>query len=350
MSNSTQIPSAPARQIGIIYDGYFVPREVLHVSQICVVHILQLSLSVFGMCTNIVNILVFAKMSFSNSVIISYLVLSLSDFAFVAGSLLQIIILTLVRVGVKSYVPIHHLICLVQWGPRMFYDVSGLVTVFIALQKCYCVARPLRFKTVFTDVRTFVILLVICSTTAISYVPLYASQGLRWKHVGPYRNQSKLDIWFSEDWQTVFRINDMGNRNVLPTISQIIVLLCLLVLVHRLRAASRFRQQTSTMEKQQDNPEAMSSRDVQAVKAVSLVAAIFVICNFPLVVTTYATLVEPEFNNYRKYHNLYVLIYDLRYTFLLLSASGNMLVYYKYNTNYRERLYQVLPCKRGTKE
>ena len=150
-----------------------------------------LCIVIFGLVSNTINIVVFAKIGFRDNVTVTLLFLSLSD-------LLNLILncpVVVARFMGKNFPyhvwPFHPKILFfgMFWWAYIFYDYSSFVSVFLALVRCACVSRPLRFKSMFTISRTVTILSVLFLVAVTLRVPVLTVFRLSWE-VNPVTNST----------------------------------------------------------------------------------------------------------------------------------------------------------------
>ena len=88
------------------------------------------------------------------------------------------------------------------------------------------------------------------------------------------------------------------------------------------------------------------TREAQIVRSVILVAVIFVTCQTPLMTYTLARRFESQFDdqddlmggNVQKYVFLFAVCSNISLTFTLINASINIIVYYNFNSRYRQSI------------
>ena len=121
---------------------------------------IYLPLLAFGITANILNIAVYVKSGARDNVTVSFLALSISDLLFLALLAPHITALSLDdlirrRMGVvfEWQVDPDILLYIFYWYAFVFYETSILITVYISVVRCACVAIPFKVKTTFTAKR-----------------------------------------------------------------------------------------------------------------------------------------------------------------------------------------------------
>ncbi|KAK3793319.1 hypothetical protein RRG08_042261 [Elysia crispata] len=320
---------------------------------------------VLGLASNTINIIVFAKIGFRDNVTVTLLFLSLSD-------LLNLILkcpMTVMRFMEKNF-PNHDwpfdrqiLYLGVFWYAYVFYDYSSFISVFLALVRCVCIARPLRFKSMFTTSRTVIILVILFLMALTFRAPVLTIFRLSWI-VNPLTNSTYRSIRIAPNFREIYKANDIFNRNIVSWVAYITTTTCVIILGSKLQAASRFRQslqitahakatefEKSTLQidktKTGKNPPTKTSnnlsvKDLQVIQSITLVCVIFILSQLPFQVMSTIRLLDPEFGDGRKKMYAYGFTSHISATFGYLNSSINIFVYYHFNTRYRETFLSLL--------
>ncbi|CAL1530311.1 unnamed protein product [Lymnaea stagnalis] len=245
-----------------------------------------------------------------------------------------------------SFIDFISLVYISIWYDHMFCDISVAVTTYMAVQRCCCVAMPLHFRSVFTNKRTAQALTCISGAVVVTYLPVFATQGLQ--VVNSNATSRKLVLWLSPRRPTVQGVNDVINKIILRSAAQIIVAVCLVVLAVHLMAASKFRRNLRSSRqdgaKQRESPASISRPDLQVIKSVTLVSVMFVLSNCPRLMFTYARRIEPEFNVLRAYENLYYVLSQVCNLAECMNASLTICVYVTHNSRFAAVLRKYLCC------
>ena len=216
-----------------------------------------LCILIFGLTSNTINIIVFVKIGLSDNVTLTLLFLSLSDlFTLILKCPINVAAFLVTNYPNYDW-PFSPMILYVgvYWYAYVFYDYSSFISVFLALVRCACVSRPLRFKSMFTIQRTFTILGVLFFLALTLRIPVLTVIRLRWA-VNPLTNSTYRSIRIVDNIQKIYKANDIINRNSVSWIAYITVTTCVLILASKLQTASRFRQslQNPTQVATTENP------------------------------------------------------------------------------------------------
>ena len=351
---------------------------------------ISLLLIPLGVVANIINIIVFFKTGSKDNVTISLLALSMSDLAFlvvISPHVAHIAVDHLVqyRLGIrlKWLVDPTTLLVPFYWYAFLFYDTSTLITAYISVVRCACIALPFKVKDMFTSRRALITFLVFFICVFFLRLPMFIKK--RFVRISDkLTNSSKVVVRDFEDGGLAYTINDIVSRNIQPWSCFIIVIACLVVMVSRLRASAKFRSTSSSngpsgvedrplstpktrdecdakMESKATKDEkskskVISTRDVKVLRSVILVAVIFVVCQVPFMTYSLARRLNSKFDHPDVFGKLpkYVFLFAIGNTTSKLCAfvnsTVNILVYYNHNSRYRQCLRAMMKIENPRKQ
>ncbi|RUS89232.1 hypothetical protein EGW08_002975 [Elysia chlorotica] len=324
---------------------------------------LWFAIILFGLASNTLNITVFVSLGLKDSVTVTLLFLSVSDLI----NLLLNIPMAIARCIGETY-PDHQwpidrniLYYLLYWPAVVFYDFSSFIAVFLAVVRCLCVARPLRFKSMFTPGRTVTILLSLFLAAFIFRGPVLVTNSLGWA-VNPRTNATFVYLRHLDNSEELFKVNDIFNRNIVSWMAYITAITCLVILTSSLLAASRFRQSAQVANNagpadiRQSTPGAgnsavkgerpdssLSGKDLQVVQSVTLICAVFIVSQLPFQTISMVRLFQPGFGFNEKTRVALRFANHISNTCGYLNASVNIFLYYRFNSRYRKTLCSFLP-------
>ena len=328
---------------------------------------LWLCILIFGLASNTINIIVFVKIGLRDNVTLTLLFLSLSDLVNLTLRCPKFVAEIMMKGFSDHAWPFDPQILNhgFYWYAYIFYDYSSFISVFLALVRCACVARPLRFKSMFTTQRTFTILGILFLMALTLRIPVLTITRLTWG-INPLTNSSYRSIQFTDDFHKMLKVSDIMNKNIVSWIAYVTVTTCVLILASKLQTASRFRQSlhnptqvawaensNSTLEadktkagtnlfaKNMKTSKTLSTKDLQVIKSVTLVCVIFILSQLPFQIKSTIRLFDPEFSNQRnkKFASRFTTL--VVETFGLLNTVVNIFVYYNFNSRYRETFLRV---------
>ncbi|XP_005096770.1 uncharacterized protein LOC101854565 [Aplysia californica] len=312
--------------------------------------VVQFMLGVFCIVANIVNMIVFIKIGLEDGITVAFFALAISDLLFVGFYLMVNVLAFLHNVlKLRQYLHFGSLAFLLVWYSYAFFDASMLITVFLAVQKCACVAIPLLFKNVFTRSRCVVVVVVIYVGTFAWYMPLLSQQGMLERFDSRTNTTTLL---YKKPPHAMFMLNlfKSVSRTVLPGICLSLIIISVIVLTIKLKQASKFRQASASHGNKDNNKNSdssstkqnpSSSKELRVIKAVTLVSTIFVVCYIPDIVVSCCQIFFPEFSDRGRYRNMRKLVDEIHSVMTTVNSSVNIFVYFTFNTRYREKLVSL---------
>lgn len=310
--------------------------------------------SLLGIISNVINIKIFIAMRLNDSVTVSFLALSVFDLTYVVTTLCFAIssAFSLVEKTYKTRFLIDPYAVYIYFGniAVLVNVMNTLITTFLAVARCMCVAKPLYFRHSFTVKKTTASLSGFAVFAVVAYTPIFASMGMVVR-IDRETNITRHTLWISPRRESIKNVIWTLTQMVLPASTEFIVLFCIVIMANSLRAASKFRQ-TSQLpgcdkevshlkekaDSSNDTMNKLSGKDIRVVKQVTLISLVYIMCVTPKILISTAGLIEPEFTLGRRYGFLYLSLLFLRLHFEIFNASINTFVYYAYNTKFKTML------------
>ncbi|CAG5131486.1 unnamed protein product, partial [Candidula unifasciata] len=112
------------------------------------------AITVLGIFGNIINCIVFVKQGFSDNINVSLLGLTISDLCSLICIMWTCLFFSPVVRDTDLFSPDVHILS-GTWPHIIFTRITGWITAFISLERCVCVIKPLKIKTMFTRKRHF---------------------------------------------------------------------------------------------------------------------------------------------------------------------------------------------------
>ncbi|KAK3747253.1 hypothetical protein RRG08_040647 [Elysia crispata] len=331
-------------------EGYFtitgnLPFRVVFERGLDILAPLSALLIVLGVLANILNVVVFVKTSARDSVTVSFIALSTSDLCYLllmsphyavrnASHVFQ----GRLGMSIKWLFDPRILVYPFYWYAFVFYETSTLITVYISVVRCACVAIPFKVKTTFTAGRAIAAFIIFFIFILVLRIPMLMTKSII-REFDPVTNTSRVVFKEVDDGGVASSINDIANRTILTWTSFITVVSCLVVMVIKLRASARFRSPGSSSKSAAPNRDApddahddsstsegtdqarsrtpqsqmapskvekseassrkrqvLSSREAQVVRSVVLVAIVFITCQIPFTGYSLARRFESQFD------------------------------------------------------
>ena len=306
----------------------------------------------FGFISNIVNIIVFVKSGAKDNVGVLVISLAVSDLTFlvlITPSLCGHVIFAFFRS--HSWPFDHQFISyLFYWPAFTAYDLSTYISVSLGVMRCACVAMPLKFKLVFTKSKTIIWVIFLVVLTISLQIPMLSILRISWK-TDPSTNKS-VPYLLSRNFESMSQINDVLNRGIMIYLAYATMIICVSVLSLKLYQAAQIRRSCTAGGMQQPGQtsdktvtKTMSTKDLQVVKSVALVCSIFIVAQFPFLLSSTIRLIIPEFNSGKRLSGLFGVFSQVSRTCSYLNASINIFVYYNYNSKYRDTFKSLFCAK-----
>uniref|UniRef100_A0A2C9LX96 G-protein coupled receptors family 1 profile domain-containing protein n=1 Tax=Biomphalaria glabrata TaxID=6526 RepID=A0A2C9LX96_BIOGL len=316
----------------------YVSDEVSLIFQAINFAVVCQAIDIFGTVTNIINIVVFWKQGFKDSVNVSLFALAVSD----VGMLGTLIWHNL------CFNPLFHNLDLPfdsvemqyltgGWPHVVFTRITSWITAFITLERCLCIALPLKIKSLLTARRVKVIMVSIFLILIASVTPVYCVNSYGWKYF-PSRNKTLIGLVYTPDRESVEKVSFTFNNIIIPFFAFLTIVCCTLVLVAKLRSKAKWRRK-STSAGQTDQ---MTSRDQKVTKMVVMISTLFIVCFTPICVVFIGMTAEPDLSINGKYHNMFFVVFSFGYILESTNSAMNIFIYYKMSSRYRQVFREVI--------
>ncbi|GFO02492.1 chemosensory receptor a [Plakobranchus ocellatus] len=285
-------------------------------------------LALCSVVSNIVNIVVFCRMGFDGSLTQNFLGLSIADclygciwFILSIGLIIDHFGLWKSALSLQAFVKVGSAICSIP------FFASITCTTVIAVVRCCSVVMPFHVKAVVTPRRQALAIIVLISITVVFSSYYFSCFRLDWQS-NPQKNISFISIGACESFSMRLRILDYY-RSVLIYTSLIIISVCLCILIVSLRRSANFKKVTSSADPKM-------RRELQVIKTVTLVSAIFVLCNMPVLCMAFLRQNLPGFNFDGYMRRTFGILFMFHNVITLANSSVNIFVFYFSSSNYRK--------------
>ncbi|KAK0048630.1 short-wave-sensitive opsin 1 [Biomphalaria pfeifferi] len=337
MSNSTVLNNVLATQSyltdKIIGDKV---RQIWYVVLKCAMYDL---FATIGIVANVINLSVFWEMGCHDSAGVTLISLTLSDLV----SLLILFWMGMCYNPLFTYSDVSfdtQSVVYLSGGWLKIYisRVTSWITAFLSLERCLCIAMPLRVRRALTKSRSVYINAGIFVVIFCMLPPIYSTTWLDWQWF-PDRNRTLLGLDFSSDRDHVYDTVALVNV-VLTYVSFFIILACTLLLVATLNKQLQWRNATSK------KLSSASSKELRVNKMIVLIALLFISFFFPGTVVLLVMVFVPEFNKGMFYNNLFTVVWAFIHILEAWNSSFNIFVYYHMSSKFRSILNYKFRCLR----
>ncbi|GFO38994.1 chemosensory receptor a [Plakobranchus ocellatus] len=333
---------------GIVASGFLTDAQL----DICLMILISFSqiFNIAGIIGNILNIVVLAKLGYSESSNISLTALAASDLACaVLSTWSGLCFLPPFR---GSNLPFDSINVSSLTGAFLWAYVtrtSAWITAFISFERCLCVLMPLKVKRLITTKTTLRAIIIIVILTTFPYFISYFGYRFVWIKY-PHFNATILNIISrGNDYYILLETIVMIICGVIqPILAFIIVIVCTIFLTVQLKKMSSWRKTATSVDSRANSTpsdaaagSSSSNRDVRLIRMVVAIASIFIVCFTPTCVQLVCTAMFKEFFYFGVYERLFFLISI--FTLLCQSVNGslNIIMYYNMASKYRITLRRL---------
>ncbi|XP_005091347.1 N-formyl peptide receptor 2-like [Aplysia californica] len=301
------------------------------------------ALCLLGIVANIINITVFAKQGFHDTVNISLCALAVGDLgALITQQWFNICVNPWFQDSDIPFNPLEIQSLTGGFSHRYFTKTTGWITAFVTFERCLCVSAPLKVKAIITRRVAVVFNVSIFFLMALTMLPVYLTSYYDWTFY-PALNKSLVGIHYTMDRQAVLGVSLFITDFFVPLTSFAIVILCTVIIVVQLKRKGKWRQMASgaAMTSSKQN---ISSKDKRVVAMVTVISAIFIVSFTPITVVLAARAIEPELNIIGRYANTNWTLASLGLLIETFNSTINILVYYRMSTKFKDTFKQRFPC------
>ncbi|XP_005100340.1 allatostatin-A receptor-like [Aplysia californica] len=314
-----------ASDVGLVSDDVKLLFQMVNFAIICQI------IDVFGTVTNIINIIVFVKLGFSDPVNVSLLGLTISDLGCLVTLIWHNICYNpLFNEMDLPFDPIDVQYLTAGWPHVTFTRITAWITAFITFERCLCIALPLKVKNIITPKRVAIVIVCLFIILIASVSPVYYVNRIGPK-LSQKRNRTVIGLLFTEDREEVEAISFAVNNVIVPFCAFFVVIVCTVTLVVKLRSKTKWRKETASAGKS-DN---FSGRDQKVTKMVMMISTLFIVCFTPVSVMFIGMTVEPELSIDGQYRNLFFILFSFGFILESTNSALNIFIYYEMSSKYR---------------
>ncbi|KAI8785856.1 tachykinin peptides receptor 86C [Biomphalaria glabrata] len=309
-------------------------------------HTISGVISFFGIVGNVINIIIFYRQGFKDTVNISLLGLAVSDLLSLITSLWVAICWNpLMYYADLPFVPedveymtgsLPHLLCT---------RITAWITAFVALERCLCIVIPLHVRTIITPFRTAVYIVSTFIIVAVAQAGSFYSSSLQWVF-NSARNRTVMSRVVREGSQEIESITYSLNL-VSPFGSFVIVVLCTAITAIQLRRKSEWRMKTTMAKSKRNENEAdVMAKEKKVIKLVVMISVIFIVSFLPANVIH---IIYCSISSQLQLVLLYIPYLSISFSFIKVleafNASISIVLYYVMSSKFRNNFHDMLGIK-----
>ena len=311
---------------------------------------LDITVGVFATGANIVTIIVYSRLGFSDSTNISLTALAISDLG---------IAVTLVITAVGMLLPAMFdvpfnddiFLTTTTYPHNLLSRISAMITTYLSIERYFCVFLPLKIKTVITSKRTLVVMVIIFVFTFSLYPTGLFRFGIGWTFDFK-RNRTVLGVIPTSD-PIVLRLHNVTLLIVsiiLPFVTFFSVVLCTILLSVSLkksklwRDANRYTPSNTAKGSESEpkgnwkSPKKQTSKEARAVKMVITIATVFIVTSIPSCVHIIAVMLVPGFTAVGRYYRMFDVCGLSYFGVNAINSGANVIIYYKMSYKFRSSM------------
>ena len=315
---------------------------------------LMLFISAFGFTGNILIIVAYAKIGFSESINISYFALGVSDF--ICVSFLTWHAICFIPVFADSDLNFDSWTVEVPTGGHTsvtFLKTTAWITAFISLERCLCVVFPLKVKTIVKRKRTIVVIILIFVMTVIPLMSIvfYTYQFVVGFDEGKNKTLVMVKYRKSDLSDALTNVSYFYKLVWLNTTPFAIVLVCTIVLAVHLNRSAAWRlgnsgRSTKQAENSDDKAQRKYAKDMRVAKSVMTIAVTFIVVGTISTVRYLVAVNWPGFHPAGTFAKLFEFASRVDFALSLVNSSLNFIIYYKMGRRFRATINQMF-CRKG---
>ena len=311
----------------------------------------NITVGVFATGANIVTIIVYSRLGFSDSTNISLTALAISDL----GIAVTVVITAIGTILPAMFdVPFTKDIFLTTTAyPHILLSrISAMITTYLSIERYLCVLLPLKIKTVITSKRTLVVMVIIFGITFSLYPNGLVRFGIGWTFDFK-RNKTVLGVIPTKD-PIVLRLHNLILlifSVILPSVTFFLVVLCTILLSLNLKKSKLWRDAnrytpsntaagTRSLESigKSKTPKKHPSKEARAVKMVIAIATVFIVTSIPSCVHIFAVMLVPGFTAVGRYYRIFDVCGISYFGVNAINSGANVIIYYRMSYKFRSSM------------
>ena len=307
----------------------------------------------FGLAGNVLIIITYTKIGFSESINISYFALGISDILCVIFlSWNAICFLPAFSAGNVPFKPLEFVIPTGGFTSDIFQKTTAWITAFISFERCLCVVFPLKIKAIVKRRRTVGVIVIIFVLTVLPLagITFYTYEfELRLDDV---KNKSLVRVKYRDSVlsQTLTNVSLIYKVVFLNSIPFAIILVCAAVLAVNLKRSAAWRLgmtgkayiETGKSSQTDDKAQRKYAKDIRVAKTVLTIGLTFIILGTLSTLRYLIVFFWSDFHASGAHAKLFKVIARLMFLLSLANSSVNFIIYYKMGTKFRITINNML--------
>ncbi|GFS05648.1 multitransmembrane protein [Elysia marginata] len=227
------------------------------------------------------------------------------------------------------------------------YVSYGLAT-YVSIERCLSISMPFKMRFVFSSRLTTRVMVVISALIFTSFSPMFFIYDLKFVY-SPHYNTSIIirtpgNLYYAQDGVILKMYKFLGI--FYPAVFCPVMVVSSAVIVFCLKkSAANFNIVSNRAKINTDTTHTatgeISSRDARVTKMLLVVIFVYLMDFFPRLCTYTASLIEPEFFAYGRYHNLMLVMSNSIWVLDFVNASVNFFIFMAMSTSFQRSYYEV---------
>ncbi|XP_012936746.1 uncharacterized protein LOC101859095 [Aplysia californica] len=250
-------------------------------------------LSALGVATNVLVIAVFTRQRFRDNISISMTAIAVWDLLkCVSGVLCRLYWAMGLEDPVLGEMWLEVPAILLSYLHSFMGFVSCALAAYVSMERCLCVSMPFKVKDIFTRRLTLIMMITISILVMSSFMVIFPLWEI--KQVFDLDRNASTTIMVFSDFHSDFGVPVLRYYNIIsvlwPLLSFIVIVVSAGVILYNLQKSSKFRGKNENMQE-----DGMSKRDLQVVKMLIVIIAVYIVNLFPRIAQYFARFFEPQF-------------------------------------------------------
>ncbi|XP_059138925.1 lysophosphatidic acid receptor 4-like [Physella acuta] len=299
-------------------------------------------LTIFGIIGNIINIIIFYKLGFTDTVNITLTFLALTDLgALVTLQAFNVLVNPWFLQLDVNIIPLDIAVMVSFYPHNYFIRVCGFITAFASVERCLCVVFPLKVKRWVTTKVVVVTNVTIYFITLFNEFPAYYTGYIGWKKISPGNNKTYLGIVFRSVSKSMYDVSYLITDLFLPYATFIVIIVSTVILSFKLNHRAKWVKTLSSVNKRDKN---ISQSEKRVIRMLTTISITFIVCLMPQSAILSAVSLVPGLGLYGKYFDIALVCYNVAYYTESINSSITIVVYYSMSSNYKKTLQQMFAC------
>uniref|UniRef100_A0A2C9L8P3 G-protein coupled receptors family 1 profile domain-containing protein n=1 Tax=Biomphalaria glabrata TaxID=6526 RepID=A0A2C9L8P3_BIOGL len=317
---------------------------ILDITSLLVGNVLTVSMCLFGVVTNLINIPLFRRQGYHDGVNVTLTVLAISDLGALLGELVYTaivdpyiqeidLVVSKVVIGVIS-----------GYWHEYFTRVSSVITAFAAFERCLCVTRPLKVKTMITTRTAVVVNVSIFVVHSLYLFPQFYTMYFDWAFM-PERNKTVFVIYVNSLSASMFPITLYFTDMLFPYCTFLVLVVCCTVLLFTLKAKAKWRRTavSSAVEVEvKPTSRHLTSKERKSGLLFLSVSIMCVVLLLPQHIVYTAVIFVREMAMDGDYSDIRTVVGTFTVLLQAINSSMTIFIYYKISTKYRSEFQKMM--------